>query len=120
MSRKLATLVIVAAVCLAAASTVGATSVAQVCRSFKQGALAYTFETLGTKWTCGSAKTWILKLSTDRVGHVTRNIPLKNGPRGYHCFANPGSRGGRATAGICIKGTIAFPGTGFAWTGSPK
>ena len=120
MNRKLATLVLVASVCLVTASSVGATGAGQLCRSFKQGALTYTSQTIGTKWTCGSAKTWILKLSADRVGHVTRNVTLKNGPRGYHCFANPVSRGGRATAGDCFTGTIAFPKSGFAWTGSPR
>ena len=42
-------------------------------------------------------------------------VPLTNGPRGYHCAADPTSEGGHATAGHCIKGTIAFPRSGFAW-----
>jgi hypothetical protein len=74
MNRTLAALVVVASLCLAAASTAGAGRAAAVCPSFKQG-----------------------------------------GPRGYHCFAEPDSRRGRATSGTCFKGTLAFPGTGFAW-----
>jgi len=87
----------------------------QVCRAFKQGRLTFSSETLGAGWTCSSAKTWIAKLSKDKIRHSTTNIPLSNGPRGYHCFATPSSQGGRATSGSCIKGTIASPGSGFAW-----
>jgi hypothetical protein len=76
-------------------------------------------ETVGTGWTCKSAKKRITKLSHDKVGVVNANVKLKNGPHGLHCFANPLSRGGRATAGDCIKGTIAYPKSGFAWTGNP-
>jgi hypothetical protein len=118
MKRTLGTLVFVVLACMAAASTVGASGNGQVCRSFKQAGKSYTYETLGSGWTCTSAKAWIVKLSRDHVGTVTKNTPLENGPSGYHCFANPFSRRGRATAGDCIKGTIAFPKSGFAWTGS--
>jgi len=118
MNRKLATLVVVASVCLAAASTVGAAPAGQLCRSFKQGGRSYHWETLGTGWTCASAKPWVVKLSNDRVHVGSTNVPLTNGPRGYHCSANPFSRGGRATAGQCFKGTLAFPKSGFAWTGA--
>ena len=90
----------------------------QVCSTFKQAGETFTSFTIGTAWTCASAKSWIGKLSDDRVGHVTKNVPLTNGPRGYHCFAIAGSKAGRATSGTCFKGTLAFPQTGFAWTGS--
>ena len=118
MKRTLGMLVFVVSACLAVASTAGATRDGQVCRSFKQAGKSYTYETLGSGWTCASARPWIVKLSRDHVGTVTKNVPLKNGPSGYHCFADPLSRGGHATAGACIKGTIAFPKSGFAWTGS--
>jgi hypothetical protein len=88
---------------------------AQVCRAFKQGGLTFNSETLGTRWTCASAKKWIAKLSRDKIRHSTSNVRLSNGPKGYHCFAEPSSQGGRATAGTCFTGTIAYPGTGFAW-----
>ena len=98
-----------------AAGVAQAKPAGQVCRAFKQGSLTFSSETLGTGWTCSSAKTWIGKLSMDKIRHSTKNVPLSNGPRGYHCFATPGSQGGRATAGACIKGTLAYPGSGFAW-----
>ena len=116
--RKLATLFVVASACLAAASTAGAARAGQVCRSFTQGGRTYKSETLGTGWTCSSAKTWIVKLSSDHVHVVSTNVPLTNGPSGYHCFASPPSRGGRAANGSCIKGTLAFPKSGFAWLGA--
>jgi hypothetical protein len=119
MNRKLAVLVALASLSLVVASPTGAARAGQICPSFKQHGLKYVSETLGTGWTCKSAKKWIKKLSGDRVGVVSTNVKLKNGPRGYHCFANPLSRGGRATAGDCIKGTIAYPKSGFAWTGNP-
>ena len=98
-----------------AAAVAQARPAAQVCRNFKQGRLTFSSETLGTHWSCSSAKTWIVKLSKDKIRHSTSNIPLSNGPKGYHCFATPNSQGGRATAGTCFTGTIAYPGTGFAW-----
>ena len=83
--------------------------------NFKQGGRTYRSETIGTGWTCASAKAWIVKLIGDRVHIVSKSVPLTNGPRGYHCAADPTSEGGHATAGHCIKGTIAFPRSGFAW-----
>ena len=118
MNRKLTTLVVVALGCLAAASTVGAARAGQLCPSFKQNGGSYHWETVGTGWTCASAKPWVVKLSSDHVRKSTANVPLTNGPRGYHCYATPFSRGGRATSGTCFKGTIAFPKSGFAWNGA--
>lgn len=115
MKRKLAALIVATSACLAAASTVGAAGTGQLCRSFNQGGRSYHLETLGAGWTCTSAKPWVAKLIGDPVHVTSRNVPLANGPRGYHCSANPLSRGGHATAGQCIKGTIAFPQSGFAW-----
>jgi hypothetical protein len=112
---KLVALLVVASACLAAASTAGAARDGQVCQSFKLRGLTFKWETVGSGWTCSSAKPWIVKLSADRV-HVTgTNVPLANGPRGYHCVATPFSRGGRATGGACLKGTFAFPKSGFSW-----
>ena len=117
MNPNVVTLVVVASLSLAAASTVGAARAGQVCPSFKQNGRIYRPETIGTGWTCASAKPWIVKLSGDRIRRSTANVPLTNGPRGYHCFATPLSRGGRATSGTCFKGTLAFPKSGFAWLG---
>lgn len=119
MNRMIALLVVVSAVaasaCLATATTAGATTTGKVCSTFKQGGRTYRAETLGTGWTCASAKAWIVKLIGDRVHIVSKSVPLTNGPRGYHCAADPTSEGSHATAGHCIKGTIAFPQSGFAW-----
>jgi hypothetical protein len=111
--------VVVLAIAVTAAlgtpSLVRAAPTAQLCRPFKAGGLTFRSETLGTGWTCSSARSWISRLSQDRVRVTTRNVALRNGPSGYHCIATPNSRGGRATSGACFKGTIAFPGSGFAW-----
>ncbi len=115
MKRMVAFLIVAAALSLFAASTAGATHTGQLCRSFKQGGHAYSWETVGTGWTCGSAKPWVVKLIGDHARVVSKNVPLKNGPRGYHCYAIAGSRRGRATNGACWKGTIAFPISGFSW-----
>jgi hypothetical protein len=115
MRRMLATLAVLASACLAAASTAGAVGTGKVCPTFKQGRLTFHPETLGTGWTCESAKPWIVKLIGDRVHVGSRNVPLTNGPGGYHCLATPLSRSGHATSGACFKGTIAFPRSGFAW-----
>ena len=96
-------------------AAVRAAPTAQVCGSFKEGRLTLKSFTLSTRWTCSSAKSWIIKLSADKVQVTTRNVPLTNGPRGYHCLATVGSEGGRATDGTCFTGTIKFPGNGFAW-----
>jgi hypothetical protein len=119
MNRTIASMVVIgavaASVCLATATNAGAAPAAKVCASFRQGGRTYRSETLGTGWTCASAKAWIVKLIGDRVHISAKSVPLTNGPRGYHCAADPTSKGGHATAGHCIKGTIAFPQSGFAW-----
>jgi hypothetical protein len=113
MKRTIAILV-VACVAAVAASTAGAARAGRVCPTFHQGGTAYHPETLGTGWTCASAKSWIVKLIGDRVTFTGKNIPLKNGPAGLHCLADNSLRG-HASSGACFKGTIAFPGSGFAW-----
>ncbi len=115
MNRKLALLVVVAVASLAAASTAGATHTGQVCRSFKQNGHTYTLVTVGTSWSCAAAKAQAGKLIGDRIHNGIKNVPLTNGPRGLHCMATPNSTRGHATAGVCFKGTFAFPGTGFSW-----
>ena len=113
MKRSLAALTVIAATCLVVSATAGAIRAGQVCPAFKQGRFTYRSQTVG-RWSCGSAQSWIAKLSKDRAQVVSKNIPLKNGPRGPHCWAVVGSHG-HVTSGRCIKGTLAFPKTGFAW-----
>ena len=79
MNRTIALLVVVgavaASVCLATATTAGAARTGKVCSSFKQGGRTYRSETLGTGWTCASAKAWIVKLIGDRVHVVEQERP---------------------------------------------
>jgi len=70
MNRKLVPLALACA-CLAAASTARAARAGQVCQPYKLSGKAYNLETVGTGWTCVSAKSWAVKLSADRVGTVT-------------------------------------------------
>ena len=115
MNRKLIALVFVTCACLAAASTAGAAGAPQVCKQFKQGGRTYSFETIGTAWTCATAKAWVVKLIADHAAVSTKKVPLTNGPRGYHCYASPGRHVALATDGMCFTGTVKFPKTGFAW-----
>jgi hypothetical protein len=116
MTRKPGASIVLVLACLAAASTGRAASAGKVCATFRVGRIAYHSQTVGTTWTCAGAKSWIAKLSLDSVPKsFVNDVPLGNGPGGLHCFATPGSKGGHATSGVCVKGTKAFPKSGFAW-----
>lgn len=114
MIRKLTLVLVVLGAALAVASAGEANSAAQVCTPFKTSGVKLAYETLGHSWTCRAAKAWIVKLAADHVAASAVNVPLKNGPSGYHCLATP-RRQSLAVSGTCFKGTLAFPGTGFAW-----
>ena len=109
---KFAVLIALVAAALAV-GTVSTSRAAAFCGSYKSGKSSGKYETIGS-WTCAAAKPWVLKLSNDHLGHITKNTPLKNGPSGLHCFADGTSKDGRATSGTCIAGTIQFPKKGFA------
>ncbi|MGZ4411724.1 MAG: hypothetical protein ACXVY8_06275 [Gaiellaceae bacterium] len=111
------TTVAVAVALFAATSVVSAAPAGQLCPSFKKSGLKYQFETLGSGYSCSSAKGWIDKLSGDRVPVKPGHVPLHNGPKGLHCFATAELKG-HASSGACYKGTLAFPGPGFTWIGS--
>ena len=113
MIRRVALVLIAIAAALVASTAVQAGR-PQVCKPFTQSGIKISYETIGTAWTCSSAKTWIVKLAADKVGGAEANIPLKNGPHGYHCFAFPRKQP-LALDGTCFTGTLAYPGTGFAW-----
>jgi hypothetical protein len=115
MTRNVIVLALSVTAALVIGNAVRAAPSAAVCRAFKQGSKTFDSETLGNGWTCASAERWIVKLSKDPIKASTKNIVLTNGPKGYHCYAEPTSKGGHATDGTCITGTIAFPGKGFAW-----
>ena len=117
MIRKLALFLVALTASIAAASSVHAASAGQLCPQFTKSRLTYHWETAGTGWTCASAKPWVVKLSGDHVGSATGNVPLTNGPKGYHCYATLTHKG-LASGGACFKGTWAFPRSGFTWNGS--
>jgi hypothetical protein len=98
-----------------AAAAADAAHAGQVCRPFKQGDKSYRWETIGTRWTCASAKPWVVKLIGDHIRKASTDVTLTNGPGGYHCYAQPTSTRGHATDGTCFKGTRAYPKSGFAW-----
>ncbi len=114
MIRKLTLVLVVLGAALGAASAGEAKPAAQVCRSFKTSGVKLFYDTIGQSWTCSAAKAWIVKLAADRVGASAVSVPLKNGPTGYHCIATPRKQS-LAVSGTCFKGTLKFPGTGFAW-----
>jgi hypothetical protein len=72
----------------------------------------YTSEAVGSV-TCTQAATWIKKLSADKAG--APGSKLKNGPKGYHCFAAELDKHRYVEAGTCYTGTAAFPKNGFTW-----
>jgi hypothetical protein len=99
-----------------AASSRAATT-GSLCPAFAHGGLTYHWETVGTGWTCWSARPWVVKLSSDRVGAAAGSVKLTNGPKGYHCFASSTHKG-YASGGLCYAGTLAYPKSGFTWNGT--
>jgi hypothetical protein len=112
-----AVLALVATAVLAAVSEVPAAAAGKVCPSFSQSGLKYFSETVGSGFTCNTAKTWVLKLSKDPADTTAGRVALHNGPKGYHCVATKDAKG-HASVGACYKGTLAFPKSGFLWSGS--
>ena len=112
-----AVLALVTTAVLAALSDVPATAAGKVCPSFSNSGLKYFSETVGSGFTCNTAKTWVLKLSKDPADTTTGQVALHNGPKGLHCVATQDAKG-HASVGACYKGTLAFPKSGFLWNGS--
>jgi hypothetical protein len=107
----------VLAASLVAATSSHAASAGKICPTFKLGGLKVQWETAGTGWSCTSAKTWVVKLMHDHVKPAPGNVPLKNGPRGFHCFA-VFEKKGLVAGGLCYLGTLAYPKSGFTWNGN--
>jgi hypothetical protein len=114
---SLAVAVTVLAASLVAASTLRAAPAGAVCPAFSKHGLKYQWETVGTGFTCKSAKRWLLKLIKDRVPATGGEVALHNGPNGYHCYATLVTKH-LASGGLCYKGTLAYPKSGFTWNGS--
>jgi hypothetical protein len=112
-----AVVVLVATAVLAAVSAVPATAAGKLCPAFSESGLKYQSQTAGTGFTCTTAKAWVLKLIKDPVDTSSGKVALTNGPKGLHCYASQDDKG-HASAGVCYKGTLAFPKSGFLWNGS--
>lgn len=123
--RKQATVLTIAVammLCLAPAGA-PATSANSVCapltgQTWHHGGKSgnkYTWEVVGTAFTCGNAKHWVLKLLAERV-HGTGRVPLHGGPSGYHCVGNLLDAKGHPYWGMCYQHTIAFPKNGISWS----
>ena len=110
--------VVLVAVTLAVVSTAGATRTGQLCPAFTVSKLKVQGETVGTGFTCASYKSWVTKLMADKVKVAAGDIPLTNGPKGLHCFATSETKKGYVSGGLCYKGTLAYPVSGFTWNGS--
>lgn len=102
---------------LAGATTSHAASAGKICPAFKTSGLKVQWETAGTGWSCTAAKKWVVKLIHDHVKPAVANVPLKNGPKGYHCFASFEKKG-LVAGGLCYLGTLAYPKSGFTWNGN--
>jgi hypothetical protein len=107
-------LVIVAGLAFAVSSPAGAARAGEhFCPAFTSQGIKEYAATVGTGYTCSSAKTWIVKLMSEGVkgaGEVT----LTNGPKGLRCFATSEAKG-HADGGWCYKGPQASPSSGFTW-----
>jgi hypothetical protein len=75
----------------------------------------YNWEVVGTAFTCGNAKRWVLKLLAESVSGTGR-VPLHGGPSGYHCIGNLLDAKGHPYYGMCYQHTIAFPKNGISWS----
>ncbi len=119
MKRLLAaaTLVAIGAFGFPIATAAPASAAGKVCPTFHARGVKYQWETAGTGFTCKSAKRWLVKLIKDRADTSSGEVALKNGPKGYHCFATLDHEG-YASGGLCYKGTVAFPKSGFTWNGT--
>jgi hypothetical protein len=113
----LAALVAIAAVGVPAATAVPASATGKVCPTFRASGLKYQWETAGSGFSCKSAKHWLVKLVKDPADTSSGEVALPDGPHGYHCFATL-DHDGKASGGLCYKGTVAHPKSGFTWNGT--
>jgi hypothetical protein len=117
------TLRALAVLCLAALPIVTTVAVAdavptkaEACKPFTKDGVKIQWSTVGTGFTCASAKATVMKLSSEHFTPTDKKVKLTGGPKGYHCFGTP-DHTGRTTIGACYLGTVAFPKSGFQWFG---
>jgi hypothetical protein len=89
---------------------------AEVCASFTKNGTTFRWSTVGTGFTCASAKAMVEKLSSEHFSQTGKQVKLTGGPKHYHCVGTT-DENGRATVGACYLGTLAFPKSGFQWLG---
>jgi hypothetical protein len=114
---------VVAALCIAALPAVATVAAADavpraaaVCPSLKSAGVTLNWSVVGSGFTCGSAKKWVVKLTSEHFSDVGKPVTLTNGPKGYHCKGTTNDSG-RATIGSCYLGTVQHPKSGFQWFG---
>jgi hypothetical protein len=112
-----AALVAIGAVGVPIATATTASATGKVCPTFTASGLKYRWETAGTGFTCTSAKRWLVKLIKEPADTSSGEVKLANGPKGYHCYATLDTKG-HASGGLCYKGTVAYPKSGFTWNGT--
>jgi|1185.fasta_scaffold132818_2 hypothetical protein len=112
-----AVLALVATAVLVVLPEVPATAARQVCPPFSSAGLQYSSETIGSGFTCATAKRWVLKLSKEPVAPSFGRVALRNGPKGYHCYGAP-NPDRHASVGSCYRGKAASPKSVFLWNGS--
>jgi hypothetical protein len=74
----------------------------------------YRWEVIGTAFTCGSAKHFVVKFLKTRV-HGSGRVVLHGGPSGYHCDGTQLDAKGYPYWGMCYQHTVAFPKNGISW-----
>jgi hypothetical protein len=89
---------------------------AEVCPDFTKAGVTFHWSTVGTGFTCSSAKKYVVKLSSEHFPQSDGQVKLTGGPKSYHCLGTI-DKNGRATVGACYLGTVAFPKSGFQWLG---
>lgn len=121
--RALILVLAVSATLVLASTATPATAENKICpkltghtwHAFGKSGNKYSWEVIGTAFTCGNAKHWVLKLMSHPV-HGTSGVKLKGGPSGYHCAGTMIDSKGYAYGGVCYQHTLAFPKNGFSWS----
>ena len=83
--------------------------------AYGKSGMTYNWEVVGTAFTCGNAKHWVLKFVSEHVRGTSR-VPLHGGPSGYHCVGRMIDSKGYPYGGLCYQHTLAFPKNGFSWS----
>jgi hypothetical protein len=112
-----AAVIAIGAIGIPMATAAPASAAGKICPTFRASGLKYQWETAGTGFTCKSAKHWLVKLIKDHADTSSGEVKLTNGPKGYHCFATLDHKH-KASGGLCYKGTVAYPKSGFTWNGT--